>query len=74
MPEYNPESYNAVFARMEQKLDDIQNDVKEIKLDNSKLRERVISLENFKYYLVGFTSIISSFITLIIAKFWNGSK
>jgi len=74
MPEYNPESYNAVFARMEQKLDAIQNDVKEIKLDSSKLRERVISLENFKYYLIGFTSIISSFITLIIAKFWNGSK
>ncbi len=58
--EYNPESHNAVFARMEQKLDSIQESVKEIKVNNTTLEKRVSTLENFKFYLIGFTSIIAS--------------
>jgi hypothetical protein len=58
--EYNPESHNAVFARMEQKLDSIQDSVKEIKVNNTTLEKRVSTLENFKFYLIGFASIIAS--------------
>jgi hypothetical protein len=58
--EYNPESHNAVFARMEQKLDSIQESVKEIKVNNTTLEKRVSTLENFKFYLIGFASIIAS--------------
>ena len=66
--EYNPESHNAVFARMEQKLDSIQESVKEIKTDNAKLVDRVSALEHFKFYLIGFTSIIASMGAYVISK------
>ena len=37
---YNPDSYNAVFARIEQKLEDISNDIKEIKKKRTLLRKK----------------------------------
>jgi hypothetical protein len=64
---YNPESYNAMFARIEQKLDDVSSDVKDIKLMNSDVEKRVGALENYKYY---FSAIVASF-TFIISWFWN---
>jgi len=64
---YNPESYNAMFARIEQKLDDVSSDVKEIKQMNLEVEKRVGVLENYKYY---FSAIIASF-TVAASWFWN---
>jgi hypothetical protein len=69
--EYNPESHNAVFARMEQKLDSIQESVKEIKVNNTTLEKRVSTLENFKFYLIGFTSIIASMAAYAMNKLFG---
>lgn len=69
--DYNPENHNAVFARIEQKLDSIQQSVKEIKENSSKLSDRVNVLENFKYYLVGFAAILSIFGSYIAKKFFG---
>ena len=90
--EYNPESHNAVFARIEQKLDSIQDSIKEVKENNTrlsqkmvsidiiqeslkeikessvKLTERVSTLEHFKYYLIGATSLISSLAVYFLNK------
>lgn len=64
---YNPDSYNAVFARIEQKLEDISNDIKEIKKKEHYLEKRVSGLENYKYY---FSAIIAS-VTLVATWAWN---
>jgi hypothetical protein len=53
---YNPDSINAVLSRIEQKLEDIQDSLKETKDTNKNLEKRVSILENFKYYLVGFAA------------------
>lgn len=64
---YNPDSYNAVFARIEQKLDDVSSDIKEIKRLNFHLEKRVGVLENYKYY---FSAIIAT-ATVVATWFWN---
>ena len=65
---YNPDSYNAVFARIEQKLDDVSSDIKEIKKLNFHLEKRVGILENYKYY---FSAIIA---TVTVAVTWVCNK
>jgi hypothetical protein len=65
---YNPDSYNAVFARIEQKLDDVSSDIKEIKKLNFHLEKRVGILENYKYY---FSAIIA---TVTVAVTWVYNK
>jgi len=53
---YNPDSVNAVLSRIETKLEDISNELKDIKKTNSRLEGRVSLLEQFKYYLIGFSA------------------
>jgi len=67
---YNRDSYNAVFARIEQKLEDISSDIKDIKKTNFHLEKRVGILENYKYY---FSAIIAT--TSVLATWaWNKFK
>ena len=65
---YNRDSYNAVFARIEQKLEDISSDIKDIKKTNFHLEKRVGILENYKYY---FSAIIA---TVTVAVTWVCNK
>ena len=53
---YNPDSVNAVLSRIETKLEDISIQLKDIKKTNSSLEGRVSILEQFKYYLIGFSA------------------
>jgi|TARA_R110000796_G_scaffold241188_1_gene362500 hypothetical protein len=53
---YNPDSVNAVLSRIETKLEDISSELKDIKKNNSRLESRVSLLEQFKYYLIGFSA------------------
>jgi len=53
---YNPDSVNAVLSRIEQKLEDISTEIKEIKTSENSLEKRINILENFKYYLLGFAA------------------
>ena len=53
---YNPDSVNAVLSRIETKLEDISSELKDIKKTNSRLENRVSLLEQFKYYLIGFSA------------------
>lgn len=53
---YNPDSINAVLSRIEQKLEDISTEIKEIKTSENSLEKRINILENFKYYLLGFAA------------------
>lgn len=55
---YNPDSINAVLSRIETKLEDISGELKEIKTSNSALEKRISILEQFKYYLVGFSAFL----------------
>lgn len=71
-PDYNPESYNAMFSRIEQKLDDICDQLAEIKEDNKILRERISSLEHFKYYLMGVAAVFSFIGSYLISKIKGG--
>lgn len=64
---YNPDSYNAVFARIEQKLEDISRDIKDVKKKEHYLEKRVSSLENYKYY---FSAIIAC-ISVVVTWAWN---
>ena len=51
--EYRQNSYDAVFSRMEAKLDKISSDVIELKDNNKEVQKRVAALEFFRYYLAG---------------------
>jgi hypothetical protein len=54
MPEeYRQNSYDAVFSRIEAKLDKISSDVTELKDSNKEVQKRVAALEFFRYYLAG---------------------
>lgn len=66
---YNPNDINAVLGGMNNKLDNISEQVKEI---NSKIdahNERLSALENFRYLLMGAVAVISALTTYIISKF-----
>lgn len=51
--EYRENSYDAVFSRMEAKLDKISSDISELKDNNKEVEKRVATLEFFRYYLAG---------------------
>jgi len=51
--EYRQNSYDAVFSRIEGKLDKISSDVTELKDNDKEIQKRVATLEFFKYYLAG---------------------
>ena len=51
--EYRQNSYDAVFSRMEAKLDKISSDITEVKEQNKEVEKRVAALEFFRYYLAG---------------------
>ncbi len=51
--EYRQNSYDAVFSRMEAKLDKISSDISELKDNNKEVEKRVAALEFFRYYLAG---------------------
>jgi hypothetical protein len=54
MPEeYRQNSYDAVFSRMESKLDKISSDISEMKEQSKEVEKRVAALEFFRYYLAG---------------------
>jgi hypothetical protein len=54
MPEeYRQNSYDAVFSRMEAKLDKISSDISEMKEQSKEVEKRVAALEFFRYYLAG---------------------
>ena len=54
MPEeYRQYSYDAVFSRMEAKLDKISSDIVEMKENGKEVEKRVAALEFFRYYLAG---------------------
>jgi hypothetical protein len=54
MPEeYRQNSYDAVFSRMEAKLDKISSDISEMKDQSKEVEKRVAALEFFRYYLAG---------------------
>lgn len=51
--EYRQNSYDAVFSRMEAKLDKISSDISEMKEQGKEVEKRVAALEFFRYYLAG---------------------
>lgn len=51
--EYRQNSYDAVFSRMEAKLDKISSDIVEMKENGKEVEKRVAALEFFRYYLAG---------------------
>ncbi len=52
--EYRQNSYNAVFSRMEAKLDKISSDISELKDNNKEVEKRVAALEFFRLLTTGF--------------------
>ena len=71
--EYNENSYDAVLARIDQKLGVIQADVSEMKASQDTVIGRVSKLENFRYYLMGAIAVFSLGFHYIISKFKNGA-
>ena len=66
---YNPNDINAVLGGMNNKLDNIAAQLKEL---NSKIdahSERLSALENFRYLLMGAVAVVSALTTYIISKF-----
>ena len=57
--QYNNNSYDAVLSRMEQKLDNIAENIDNIKKGQKDLETRVAGLEYFKYYLAGIVAAVS---------------
>ncbi len=51
--EYRQNSYDAVFSRMEAKLDKISSDIVEMKENGKEVAKRVAAIECFRYYLAG---------------------
>ena len=74
MPEeYRQNSYDAVFSRIEAKLDKISSDVTELKDSNKEVQKRVAALEFFRYYLAGIVAAVSVIGGYISAKFTKGA-
>ena len=40
-PEFNPNAYNTLFARFEEKLDNIANNISELKVNHAKNEEDI---------------------------------
>ena len=70
--EYRQNSYDAVFSRMEAKLDKISSDIIEMKENGKEVEKRVAALEFFRYYLAGIVAAVSVVGGYISAKFTKG--
>lgn len=66
---YNPNDINAVLGGMNTKLDNIEKQVKEINSKIDSHSNRLGTLENFRYLLMGAVAVISALTTYIISKF-----
>ena len=66
---YNPNDRNAVLGGMNTKLDNIEKQVKEINSKIDSHSNRLGTLENFRYLLMGAVAVISALTTYIISKF-----
>ena len=73
-PEHNPQAYDAVFARLEAKLDNITLHIVELKTTNSKLTDRVTALEGFKSYALGVTAVVTAGVTYLASKLIGSDK
>ena len=71
--EYKQNSYDAVLARIDQKLGSIHSDVCEMKASHETMATRVSKLENFKYYLMGAIAFSSVIFHYVVSKFKNGT-
>ena len=80
--EHNPNTYSALFARFEEKLDNIASDLNEIKSNNrvferdiktelKELVQRVSALERFKSYALGIVAFLSVAATYFVEKFFH---
>ena len=71
--EYNSESYNAVLSRIETKLDAISEEMKSEKVElreyKKSIYQRINTLENFKYYLMGAVGLASLIGSSVISWF-----
>lgn len=65
MPDFNQDSYNAKTATILAKLEELHTDVKEIRIESKDLQKRVISLENYRYFLAGGLALISISVSYI---------
>jgi len=72
--EHNPQAYDAVFARLEAKIDNIALHIVELKTASTKLNERVIALEGFKSYALGVTAVVAASVTYYISRIFNSDK
>ena len=70
--QYNNNSYDAVLSRMEQKLDNIAENIDNIKKGQKDLETRVAGLEYFKYYLAGIVAAVSVGANYLMNKVKNG--
>jgi hypothetical protein len=70
--QYNNNSYDAVLSRMEQKLDNIAENIDNIKKGQKDLEMRVAGLEYFKYYLAGIVAAVSVGANYLMNKVKNG--
>jgi len=70
-PEFNPNAYNTLFARFEEKLDNIATNISELKVNHAKneeeikrelseLKKRISILEAFKARALGAIAVISA--------------
>jgi len=66
---YNPNDINAVLCGMNNKLDNIEKQVSEINAKIDFHSERLRTLENFRYLLMGAVAVISALTTYLISKF-----
>jgi hypothetical protein len=51
--DYRHNIFDAVFSRMEAKLDKMSSDISEMKEQSKEVEKRVAALEFFRYYLAG---------------------
>ena len=71
VPQHNPNSYDALFGRLDEKLDSIAADIRDIKTTNADLSKRVTVLEGFRYYITGVATLCSSAITFVLSFFFR---
>jgi hypothetical protein len=56
--EFRPNSQDAMFARILEKLDDLKADTREIRTDQATISERVSVIEREKWFVRGVTATI----------------
>ena len=77
-PEFNPNAYNTLFARFEEKLDNIATNISDLKVNHAKneadikqelmeMKKRITILESFKARALGAIAVVSA----MAAYFWH---